>query len=92
MITSLHRILPPKENPGSNEVSVFSCPMNFNENMIFTLAVKSAKVFLPVHISRTFGMKCSRLRKSTIRKVKYFIVYSLLHYLIFFTPALELSS
>lgn len=29
--------------------------MNFNENMIFTLAVKSENVFLPVYISCALG-------------------------------------
>lgn len=58
MITNLHRILPSKENPGSNEVSAFSPhPVNFNENRILPLLLNLRKFFCLsfVHISCTLG-------------------------------------
>lgn len=46
VITNLHRILPSKENPGSNEVSAFSPHRELQWEQDFTFAVKSEEVFL----------------------------------------------
>lgn len=67
--------------------------MNFNENMIFTLAAKSDKVFLPVYISCTLGemQQITESQLSEKPSILQSIVYCIMSFSLLPT-ILELSS